>query len=309
MLIDRTCHRLLAAVAAVAMVGAIGNTSASASPTDDAAAAAAIVAAIPGIDTGVVRSNPSTLTPSGIGVDVRGPEGNDVALSAPGRKFKKVVSRTGYQTFEDTAPHVDTVVQTLDEGARILEVIRDAGAPTRFDYQVTLEPGETFKQDRDGSLMIGRTTRRGTDQVMEVTGVIGAPWAVDADGRSVPARYETRGNTIRMVVHHSENVAYPVVADPTYTRGGFRISWSIFSPHIITVKMNKNRSADVADSKMILCLGIAFVPIVGVVLAAICETSGVIDGIANRYGWCSKVIFNILSRSVRTEYYRGGFCT
>lgn len=40
-------------------------------------------------------------------------------------------------------------------------------------------------------------------------------WAVDTKGESAPTHFETEGNTLRQVVSHlSENVVYPVVADP-----------------------------------------------------------------------------------------------
>lgn len=76
------------------------------------------------------------------------------------------------------------------------------------------------------------------------------------------------------------------------------------------VYMNKARSADVAWAKGLLCIGVAFVPIVGVALAAICAISYALDDIVYRYGWCSKVRFNLLAARTSTfEYYQGGFCT
>jgi putative amidase-like protein len=45
--------------------------------------------------------------------------------------------------------------------------------------------------------------------------VIDAPWAVDANGQSVPVSLGFDGTTVTMTVdHHSGNYAYPIIADP-----------------------------------------------------------------------------------------------
>lgn len=45
-------------------------------------------------------------------------------------------------------------------------------------------------------------------------------WATDANGNDVPTRYELNGSTLTQIVdHQSADVAYPVVADPAYSRG------------------------------------------------------------------------------------------
>lgn len=46
---------------------------------------------------------------------------------------------------------------------------------------------------------------------------IGSPWAVDANGQSVPTWYEVDGDTVTQVVDHvGMQAVYPVVADPEY---------------------------------------------------------------------------------------------
>lgn len=47
---------------------------------------------------------------------------------------------------------------------------------------------------------------------------IAAPWAFDANGRSVPTRYVVNGNTVTQVVDTAKTTKYPVVADPTFGR-------------------------------------------------------------------------------------------
>ncbi len=56
---------------------------------------------------------------------------------------------------------------------------------------------------------------------------IAPPWAVDANGVSVPTSYRIEGSTlVQVVAHHS--AAHPVVADPSFHLGftGLVVRWS-----------------------------------------------------------------------------------
>lgn len=49
-----------------------------------------------------------------------------------------------------------------------------------------------------------------------VIGTIAAPWAVDAEGRSLPTRYVLDGQVLRQVIETDESTRYPVTADPSF---------------------------------------------------------------------------------------------
>ncbi len=145
---------------------------------------------------------------------------------------------------------------------------------------------------------------------MEVDGLVGAPWAVDANGISVPASYEVLGDgTVTMHVEHDDDVAYPVVADPAYTGGGFRVTWNVLTPHLVTAQFNKARTADAEDGGAAVCVLIAFVPVVGTIVAAICVLHNVAIRATSRYGYCQQWALNLVSRSFSVGLYKGGWCS
>ncbi|MET0468985.1 MAG: hypothetical protein ABWZ87_09595, partial [Aeromicrobium sp.] len=91
-------------------------------------------------------------------------------------------------------------------GAQVLIGIDSASAPATYDFGLR------------GDVLPRPAPDGGVDLVSPDGGVVAQverPWAVDADGRRVPTRYELRGSTLRQVVdHRGRDVAYPVVADP-----------------------------------------------------------------------------------------------
>lgn len=84
----------------------------------------------------------------------------------------------------------------------------DSGAPGRFDYGLSLDPGSTLVIDADGVVEV-------LDASGAMTAGVAPAWAKDASGADVPTHYEVSGSTLTQVVDHSSpGIAYPVVADP-----------------------------------------------------------------------------------------------
>lgn len=54
---------------------------------------------------------------------------------------------------------------------------------------------------------------------------VDSPWAVDANGASVPTHYEVRGDRLVQVVTPTAETVYPVVADPTW--GWRNAAWGL----------------------------------------------------------------------------------
>ncbi|MEU4385367.1 hypothetical protein [Promicromonospora sp. NPDC023805] len=234
-------------------------------------------------------------------------------------------------TSENSGTAVDTVTQTNSGGARIVEVIHSQEASSRFLYLASVPAGTVLRKQDDGSILIGKEvpldgseiceneaaevvpctlpedeTGAPTSPTMEVTGIIGSAWAVDAAGTPVPAHYELGArNSITMVVEHSDEFQYPIVADPTYTRGGFKIA---YYAGVAQVYMNKIRSGDFNNGYTAVCVGIVFVPVVGPALAAICGLAAVLNDAILRRGYCFKLTAFVASRNWRVAQYRGGFC-
>lgn len=98
-------------------------------------------------------------------------------------------------------------VRRLADGGQVLTVLRN-GTSARYD--VSLQPGWKLQQSGAGFLV----TRPGTD----LTGVIEAPWAVDANGKQVRTWYVAEGN--QLVQHvDATGARYPLTLDPKLTFG------------------------------------------------------------------------------------------
>lgn len=97
-----------------------------------------------------------------------------------------------------------------DLGVQMLTTIVNAGAPTDYSYEVTLDEGQTLALVDDGAAILNSD---GSTAV-----IVGDAWAVDSNGVNVPTSYAVEGSTLTQSVDHAaaENVAYPVVADPVW---------------------------------------------------------------------------------------------
>jgi hypothetical protein len=102
--------------------------------------------------------------------------------------------------------HFDQVVQsTGSDDVRMLTVLSDAGAPSRYDYSFA---GHELRQVDLGYVAV-------YDRSGEPVALIEPAWAKDAHGNAVPTRYEIDGSTLTQVVDVDEHTAFPVVADPS----------------------------------------------------------------------------------------------
>lgn len=103
-----------------------------------------------------------------------------------------------------------TVPVVRTEGSvQVTTVLADAAAPRSFSYALTIPDGYQLTSTPDGGAAIV-----GADG--EQLGAFDAPWALDANGESVPTRYELSGTTLTQIVEPNADTAFPVVADPNY---------------------------------------------------------------------------------------------
>jgi|GEM_PF-6769053 len=110
---------------------------------------------------------------------------------------------------------------------RVLAVIADASQST-VTYPVTGAANAQVKPHADGSLdlvldqgsLLGPppNSKPGTAGTTENVIKIQKPWAVDAAGKDLPTSYTFAGGVLTQKVD-TTGATFPVVADPTYTRG------------------------------------------------------------------------------------------
>ncbi len=110
------------------------------------------------------------------------------------------------------AGDASVAVAPTPTGTQVLIGIESAEAPTTYDFGLDAPDGFSPEIRADGVVDI--VNERG-----DIAAQVEAPWAIDAEGRRVPTRFELRDDAIRQVVdHRTGGFAYPVVADPKIFR-------------------------------------------------------------------------------------------
>jgi hypothetical protein len=120
-----------------------------------------------------------------------------------------VVDESGAVVYEsDTSPVSLAAQATEDGGMQVLVVIDGPDAPTEYRFDMTVPRGAALRATPDGGAEVV-----GADG--QVVTVVAPPWAVDANGESVPTGYQIEGTTLVQVIDH-HGAAYPVVGDPCW---------------------------------------------------------------------------------------------
>ncbi|GAA3543654.1 hypothetical protein AFL01nite_29960 [Aeromicrobium flavum] len=127
-----------------------------------------------------------------------------IELDLPTAKTR--VDRVGGRLHLEASRGATLAVTPTVTGAQVLVGVESEAAPTAYAFGV--HGGVIPRHAPDGGVDLVRADG-------EVAAQIEAPWAIDAEGRSVPTRYELRHGGITQVVdHRAGDFAYPVVADP-----------------------------------------------------------------------------------------------
>lgn len=121
-----------------------------------------------------------------------------------------------------------------------------------------------------------------------------APWALDADGNTVPTTFKVDGNTISQVIEANETTVYPVLADPRFT-------WGWFSG---TVYFNKWETMALCSGSFNTLRAMVILPFWLPILLAIAGTLFVFSCTARLLDKCIKAKSN-----GSVTYYTGGYCT
>ena len=98
------------------------------------------------------------------------------------------------------------------DGFSVLVEVLSARSSSEYAFDIGLPYGATLILTDEGSIDV-----LGDDRY--TIGSFDAPWALDAEGKEIPTRFEVDGNTITQIIETNEKTAYPVVADPRYTWG------------------------------------------------------------------------------------------
>ena len=213
---------VLAGAVSLSVLVALGGVSAAvADDSSGSSAVAAIDSAAPGVLEDLASGSAPGQSDSGVVTVPDDPSDGivlDPAAGDPIRVSLPFAARASDATGTTAGPAVvaydndngSTTVPVLkDDGSvEITTVIARADAPSTYSYKVSIPSGGALKPDNSGAVAI-------VDAAGNYVAGFAAPWATDANGRSVPTRYTISGTTLTQTVDLKEgNVAYPVVADP-----------------------------------------------------------------------------------------------
>jgi len=178
----------------------------------------------------------------------------------------------------------EVAAQILADGTtRLATTIPSADAPSDFVYQTHLGAGTAIRSDGKGGLDFVKSTpstNAGLSTLVTL-GHMDAPWAVDANGKSVPTSYTVAGNRITQHVTASPATAFPVVADP-------HVAWPAwYMPEIL---FSNYETGQVRNPEILWALAGTICALVaaeslGIGCAAFAAESGAIAAVAsNAYG-------------------------
>jgi len=138
-----------------------------------------------------------------------------IAIAIHSRQHAKNAVRINPTTvvYQGTDVSASTAVQAIAAGGlRFMTIIAGPDAPREYLFDMHLPPRARIVLADNGALRI--VTATGSPIAS-----IDKPWAVDADGRSLPITYSTTQSTLTMHIDHRQ-ATYPAIADPVIQNDG-----------------------------------------------------------------------------------------
>src|SRR5690606_35224627 len=135
------------------------------------------------------------------------------------------------------------------------------------------------------------------------------PWAIDAEGRQVPTRYEVDDEGVTQVVdHRAGDFAYPIVADPKVKFCDLKTAVCVKFTKKETRKIRDAMFASVGAGVNTLCRAIPGAGAAGLLVKAVCAAAvtayfyglrGVFKK-AKKQGKCVELKFRVVAAAVVT---------
>lgn len=203
--------RGVALVSAMALLTALGTTSAMADTATDSSDSATTAAQI----SDAVAATGTETADDNADIDISATDGTGVVNTPDGQLTMSTPSSGDGQTapdglttvYDGSADDTSVALQPTDTGLRAAIAIDSASAPEDYSFQIGGDVASLVLND-DGS--VTALSADGTPIAQAPT-----PWAMDADGNTVPTYYEVDGTTLTQVVEHQEGeYSYGIVADP-----------------------------------------------------------------------------------------------
>jgi hypothetical protein len=299
----------------LALIGLLGEVPAAAAP--EGAAPVAEVESVPALIEEVAGPSGASATKSeeGIaslgspvettvstdadaGAEIEAADGRTVTVAPVGIEEAGAVSGDAV-VYGDGGTGSSTAIRPTPEGAQALIVIDGPGSASEFAFEIAVD-GEPAELE----LVDGAVEVRSVGSA-EPSATVLPPWAVGADGVSVPTRFKVRGDEVVQVVDH-RGAAYPVVADPN------TCGWVT-----CTYYFGRRATKDIAKLPTLagpVCAATAFIH-PGVAVGCAFYVGAIIyqaDRAADRRGYCLKIKYPRVQPPgvpvLAPQIYSGGHC-
>ncbi|UYO35464.1 hypothetical protein NF868_15700 [Bacillus zhangzhouensis] len=142
-------------------------------------------------------------------------------ISLPSGNIKKgVISPNGTVVYKNNdKKNVIYAVQPTNDGLKSLIQINDQKAPKEYRFKMNLPRGSKLVTAAE---YLGSEFDTGEVYVVNkqnmITSIFSPAWAKDANNQDVPTYYKTDGNTLIQVVDFNSKTAFPIVADPDWSK-------------------------------------------------------------------------------------------
>ena len=236
----------------------------------------------------------------GSGITVaRGDGSNDFSLSLPnaGSLSHAHTAADGTVVYQDSKGKTDVAVQAQSNGIRIQTVTADSKSPKSFAYGLDVRTRAVLNSDGSADLL------KDHGHALVTVGHLDAPWAKDANGKSVPTRYSVSSSAITQTITPDASTAYPVVADPKVTSTW----WNT------TIYFNRNETRLAGFGAGTAGTVASWVPTpYTVVVGRIVQLYGATFGLYYLLGECAKLVFVPINSTPAPLKYSGaeagGYC-
>ena len=215
----RTGKSLLAGLVAGTVAALLVSGTASASPTSqvtaDQADRMSSVLTSAGVtsqlETNVVTSGRTDVHQSKPAAAVTTEGGTKLGVSLAGASAPGSVEKNGAHLYKGVARDVDAAVLSENGTVQFVTILNTERAGSTQRYSLDLPAGTHLEAVGSGFFIVDGKA---------IVGVIAAPWAKDASGRSLSTSYTVDGSTLVQHIN-TQDAQYPIVADPKISYGWY----------------------------------------------------------------------------------------
>ena len=129
--------------------------------------------------------------------------GEELTIAVPAATSAELTGDVSSLTGDDGT---STIVQATVAGVQVVTTVTEPSAALALDLVTTVPEGTTWTVQPDGAVVLAGETG-------VASAIVGAPWAIDASGRSLDTHFTVEGDVLTQHVDTADAV-FPVVADP-----------------------------------------------------------------------------------------------